>query len=59
MKHARLIEPWGSGAGRRLLLRRRSWNARHQTQTEVARAQFFEAAQGQFHWPRARKIGQT
>ena len=32
-----------------------SWNARHQTQVEVARAKFFEAAQGQFHWPEGKK----
>ena len=32
-----------------------SWDARHQTQVEVARARFFEAAQGQFHWPEGKK----
>jgi hypothetical protein len=32
-----------------------SWNARHQTQVAVARAKFFEAAQGQFHWPEGKK----
>jgi hypothetical protein len=32
-----------------------SWNARHQTKVEVARAKFFEAAQGQFHWPEGKK----
>jgi hypothetical protein len=32
-----------------------SWNGRHQTKVEVARARFFEAAQGQFHWPEGKK----
>jgi hypothetical protein len=32
-----------------------SWDARHQTAVEVARAKFFEAAQGQFHWPEGKK----
>jgi hypothetical protein len=32
-----------------------SWDARHQNQVEVARAKFFEAAQGQFHWPEGKK----
>jgi hypothetical protein len=31
------------------------WRGRHQTQVEVARAKFFEAAQGQFHWPEGKK----
>jgi len=32
-----------------------SWNGRHQNKVEVARAKFFEAAQGQFHWPEGKE----
>jgi len=56
MKTARLI---GAGVAAAMavasFLAGASWNARHQTQVEVARAKFFEAAQGQFHWPEGKK----
>ena len=32
-----------------------SWRARNQIKVEVARAVFFEKAQGQFHWPEDKK----
>jgi hypothetical protein len=56
MKHTRVI---GAGAAAALAVASffagASWSARHQTTLEVERARFFEAAQGQFHWPEGKK----
>jgi hypothetical protein len=32
-----------------------AWRGRHQVANEIARGRFFEAAQGQFHWPEGKK----
>jgi hypothetical protein len=32
-----------------------AWRGRRQVSNEIARGKFFEAAQGQFHWPEDRK----
>jgi hypothetical protein len=56
MKNARLIGAAGAVAlAVASFFAGASWNARHQTEVEVARAKFFEAAQGQFHWPEGKK----